>query len=228
MRNSYSDAASSDVPSHLFEWAVAEGEEAGDVAYVAVDGERKRMRLLESKTKSATDGVNMLSDACNEAVDALEGLGFSATYDISEGGVIIDFEDDVFDRRRVNNAFAVVEGIARDKGCTDIGRTLVEHFGGGRVVFGLMPGIGFGGCAGIDPDFNPYATRNVARVDEMDVSVDDDVLYRIDELVGLWDADAGVYNEAADIVVGGLDKTQRASLSTWIGQQINAVRVPGT
>ena len=96
-------------------------------------------------------------------------------------------------------------------------------------MVGLMAGVGFGaGPTGFDPNFNPFEQKNVQCVSELDVSVDDSVLNRLEELTLMWDGDYSIYNEGVDLTLNEMDTTQRSTLAFWIEGHVSRVGVAGS
>lgn len=232
MRNSYDDAASSDVASHLFEWAVGDEESAPDVASKrTLEAASRHIALLREQDEHVRVAKDV-SDLGTTLVAALEDVGFTADFELEEGGrvrVSFDDDDEVFDRRRRRVAEGIVGRITEASGARVVGVKMLEHANGGYVTVGLMQGVGFGGSStGFDLSFDPFAQRNIRLVSEMDVNVDDHVIDRLHELTELWDDDHTIYDEAARITLRGMSADQRDALELWIEGHINRVGVPGT
>lgn len=231
MKNSYDESASTELPFHLFEWAVDDDGSAPDVAANIINesAPRKAQRLAEQAL--LVEATKHMADFGDVTVNALEDAGFTADFELlPEGRVKINFDDDdnVFDRKRRRIAEGVIGRLSGAVNGKLEAVKIREHANGGSITVGLMPGIGFGGISGLDPHFDPFAERSVRFVNEMDVNVDNDVLGRIDELTDLWDADYQTYAEGAKLVLDEMSDSDRENLQLWIEGHVNRVGVSGT
>lgn len=227
MKNSYNDSATSDVPSHLFEWAVSEDDSAHDVASrLIIESASATLEKLDEQ-KQLTEHLNAMSDFGVSVVDELERAGFVADFEVlPESKVKFSFDDDgdVFDRRRMRLAENVIGAAAAKAGGVQTKVNIMEYANGGEVTVGMIPGSGFGKTN----TYDPYAKDNVRRVTEIDANIDAATLDKIEELVTMWDSDADVYNEGVDIVLNRMSSNQRSKLKLWVESQFNRVGVPGT
>lgn len=232
MGNIYEDASSNDVPSHLFGWAVGDETSAPEVASRLVKDEVERRKTLNEVAAPKRRLIDEATALGSTLRDALEEEGFTADYELlPEGTIKVTFDDDdcVFNRRRRRLAEGVVSRLAEDAGAIVKGIYMPEHANGGGITVGLIAGVGFGHAnTGIDPNFDPFAQRNVHFVNELDVNVSDEVFDRLTELSHMWDGSYSMYAEGAEATIDEMNESEQRNLATWIDGQMRRVGVPGS
>lgn len=233
MKNSYDDAASGDVPCHLFEWAVDDETAPCDVASKLVRETTDKKREFLREQKKSVEQLNEMSDFCTNVVEKLEEAGFNADFELlSEGRVKISFEDDTdrYDRRRMRIAENIVGKLAIGASGKITKVNIMEHAIGGDITVGLTAGVGFSNAMnlGLDPQFDPFQQRSYKFVNELDVSLDQGTMDRIDELTAMWNGDYRTYNESVELTLREMSEPQRETLSSWIRTQVKRIGIPGS
>lgn len=233
MKNSYDDHASSELPTHLFEWAVGEaGDDGSTVAsHVLNESSDRRRRDLE-RQRAIVEVQNDLADFGEACVDVLNEAGFDADFDIDvkRGTVKVMFEDvdGVYNERRAKVAHGVVKMLSEQVG-GQITRIANPAYGaGGNVTVGMLSGIGFGGVPGLNPDYDVFAERRFETGEDLTANISESVVHRLNELSRMWDGDYSIYNEAVTITLREMGADERGNLSRWIEENRNRVGIPGT
>lgn len=233
MKNSYNESASSDLPVHLFEWAVGNaGDDGSTVATKVITESSDRTKNALHKETMIVNAENDLADFGSACVDVLSEAGFEADFDIDikEGSVQIFFEDvdGVYNKKRAKFAKGLVSRLTEHVGGKITKLTNPDYGSGGNITVGMLSGVGFGGVPGIDPNFDVYAARQFEVAGDLDANVSNQVINRLNELSRMWDGSYNIYNEAVSITLKEMGESERTNLKMWIEENKNRVGIPGT